>query len=96
MAKHYSKYDFHDDKVEVCEGLTAEKLKELGFFTRNTKWKIWTRNRKCSTKVLQTKWTLCKENNRYRASKTYGVIFNGINKILLLYPGFAQNSLSCA
>lgn len=31
MAKHYSKYDFHDDKVEVCKGLTAEKLKELGF-----------------------------------------------------------------
>jgi hypothetical protein len=31
MEKHYSKYDFHDDKVEVCKGLTAKKLKELGF-----------------------------------------------------------------
>jgi len=27
----YTKYDFHDANVKVCEGLTAKKLKELGF-----------------------------------------------------------------
>ena len=37
MEKHYSKYDFHDDKVEVCKGLTAEKLKSLGFTNYNPK-----------------------------------------------------------
>ncbi len=30
-TKTYTKYDFHDDNVEVCEGLNAKKLKELGF-----------------------------------------------------------------
>lgn len=30
-TKTYTKYDFHDDNVEVCEGLNDKKLKELGF-----------------------------------------------------------------
>jgi len=29
-----------------------KKLKELGFFNRKSKWKIWSRNRKSSAKVL--------------------------------------------
>ena len=29
-----------------------KKLKELGFFNRESKWKIWSRNRKSSAKVL--------------------------------------------
>ena len=29
-----------------------KKLKELGFFKRKCKWKIWCRNRKSSTKIL--------------------------------------------
>ena len=29
-----------------------KKLKELGFFSRNPKWKIWYRNRKGYTKIL--------------------------------------------
>lgn len=31
MGKTYTKYDFHNESVEVCEGLNAEKLKNLGF-----------------------------------------------------------------
>ena len=46
-----------------------KKLKELGFFIRNTKWKIWTRNRKSNKKILQGKWALYKKNNRYRITK---------------------------
>ena len=37
MEKHYTKYNFNDDKVELCEGLTAEKLKSLGFTNYNPK-----------------------------------------------------------
>ena len=32
-----------------------KKLKKLGFFNRESKWKIWYRNRKCCTKILQSK-----------------------------------------
>ena len=32
-----------------------KKLKKLGFFNRNPKWKIWNRNRKSCTKILQRK-----------------------------------------
>ena len=37
MKKHYTKYNFNDDKVELCEGLTTEKLKSLGFTNYNPK-----------------------------------------------------------
>lgn len=37
MEKHYTKYNFKKDKVELCEGLTAEKLKSLGFTNYNPK-----------------------------------------------------------
>ena len=50
-----------------------KKLKQLGFFERNSKWKIWKHDRKGSTKLLQSKWTNCKKNNKYRITKTYGV-----------------------
>ena len=50
-----------------------KKLKKLGFFNRKSKWKIWGRNRKSSTKILQRKWLIFKKNNRYRITKTYGV-----------------------
>jgi len=50
-----------------------KKLKELGFFNRKYKWKIWCRNRKGCTEILQSKWVICKKNNRYRITKTYGI-----------------------
>ena len=43
-----------------------KRLKELGFFMRNSKWQIWSRNRKCCNKVLQRKWNIYKEDNRCR------------------------------
>lgn len=56
-----------------------EKLKKLGYFTGNPNREIWFRNRKCGTKILQSKWTLCKKDNRCGFAKTYGILFNGIN-----------------
>ena len=50
-----------------------KKLKSLGFFYRKSKWKIWSRNRKSSAKILQRKRIIFKKNNRYRITKTYGV-----------------------
>ena len=50
-----------------------KKLKNLGFFERNSKWKVWKSNRKGSSKVLQSKWIIYKKNNRYRIAKTYGI-----------------------
>ena len=35
-----------------------KRLKELGFFKRKSKWKVWDRNRKSSTKILQRKWII--------------------------------------
>ena len=35
-----------------------KKLKELGFFKRKYKWKIWRTNRKSSAKILQRKWII--------------------------------------
>lgn len=55
-----------------------KKLKEQGFFTGTPNRKIWFRNRKGSTKILQSKRVICKENDRCRASKTYGFLFNGV------------------
>lgn len=40
-----------------------KKLKELGFFTGTPNREIWCRNRKGSTKILQSKWIVCKKNN---------------------------------
>ena len=51
-----------------------KKLKELGFFTGTANRKIWRRNRKSSSKLLQGKQFICKKNNRYRTSKTYGFL----------------------
>lgn len=50
-----------------------KRLKELGFFNRKYKWKVWYRNRKSSTKVLQGKWVIHAKNNKYRITKTHGV-----------------------
>ena len=50
-----------------------KKLKELGFFIRQSKWKVWGRNRKSHTKILQRKQIIFKKNNRYRITKTYGL-----------------------
>ena len=55
-----------------------KRLKELGFFTGTPNRKIRIRNRKSSTKILQSKWTICKKNNRCGVAKTYGVLFNGV------------------
>lgn len=55
-----------------------EKLKELGYFTGNPNRKIWLRNGKCSAKILQSKWAICKKNNRCGIAKTYGILFDGI------------------
>lgn len=55
-----------------------KRLKELGFFAGTPNREIWIRNRKSSTKILQSKWTICKKNNRCGVAKTYGVLFNGI------------------
>lgn len=40
-----------------------KRLKELGFFNGKPNREIWFRNRKSSTKILQSKWTICKKNN---------------------------------
>ena len=40
-----------------------KKLKKLGFFNRKSKWKIWYRNRKGCTKILQRKRIIYKKNN---------------------------------
>ena len=40
-----------------------KRLKELGFFTGTPNRKIWFRDRKCSKKILQSKWAVCKKNN---------------------------------
>lgn len=40
-----------------------KKLKELGFFNRKSKWKIWYRNRKGCSKILQRKRIICKKDN---------------------------------
>lgn len=55
-----------------------KRLAELGFFTgtANGKFRSW--NRSGSAKVLQSKWAVCKENNRRWATKTYGFYFNGL------------------
>lgn len=55
-----------------------ERLKELGFFTGKPNRKIWIRNRKCCAEILQSKWTICKKNNRYGIANAYGVLFDGI------------------
>ncbi|MGN1301954.1 MAG: L,D-transpeptidase family protein [Clostridia bacterium] len=56
-----------------------KRLKELGFFSGTPNRKIWLRNRKSSTKILPSKWAICKKNNRCGTAKTYGVLFNGVN-----------------
>lgn len=50
-----------------------KKLKELGFFMRKSKRKIWSRNRKSNTRILQRKRIIHKKNNRYRIAKTHGI-----------------------
>lgn len=50
-----------------------KKLKQLGFFERNSKWKIWKYDRKSNTRLLQAKWTICKKNNRCRITKKHGI-----------------------
>lgn len=55
-----------------------KKLKELGFFIGTPNRKIWFRNGKSSTKILQGKRVICKKNNRCGVTKTYGILFNGI------------------
>ena len=40
-----------------------KKLKELGYFTGTPNRKVWRRNRKSSTKVLQGERIICKKNN---------------------------------
>ncbi len=50
-----------------------QRLKDLGFFNRNSKWKIWRRNRKCSAEILQSKWFICKKDNRHWLAKAYGL-----------------------
>lgn len=55
-----------------------KKLKELGFFIGTPNRKIWFRNGKSSTKILQGKQVVCKKNNRCGVTKTYGILFNGI------------------
>ena len=41
-----------------------KRLAELGFFTGTANGKFRSRNRSGSAKVLQSKWAVCKENNR--------------------------------
>lgn len=50
MSKTYTKYDFN--KVELCEGLNAEKLKELGFTNHNPK--TWYFYRTISEETLRS------------------------------------------
>jgi len=40
-----------------------KKLKKLGFFNRKSKREIWYRNRKSCSKILQSKWNICKKDN---------------------------------
>lgn len=35
-----------------------KRLKKLGFFKRKCKWKIWSRNRRSSSKVLYREWII--------------------------------------
>ncbi len=37
MEKHFTQYKLTDDNIELCKGLTAEKLKDLGFTNYNPK-----------------------------------------------------------
>lgn len=55
-----------------------QKLKDLGFFTGVVNRKIWFWNRKSNKKILQSKWTICKKNNRCGITKKYGILLNGI------------------